>query len=134
MAYFKVTAKFGHCGRNNYYEGIVYIHANNAKEAANLVRWTPRIKHHHKDAILSVEQTDYVLYLQEQVLLKSNRYFSCTSVQDKKKINIEMEQFIKEEPYCFENNRVDRIKYKKQILRKLQRKADKYKNNLLECI
>ncbi len=55
MQYFKVTAKRGHVGRRHYIVKAFYIEANSGKEAAFKVRYTPRVKHDRKDAILSVE-------------------------------------------------------------------------------
>ena len=77
MKYYEVTVKFGHVGKNKYYKGNIYIKAENGKEAASKARSCPRVKHDHKDAILSVTELDYETF---QELWKHNEeisYFSC---------------------------------------------------------
>ena len=54
--YFKVVAKCGHVKRDKYYEGTFYVYARDAKGAAAFVRQFPRVKHNHKDAIISVDK------------------------------------------------------------------------------
>ena len=77
MRYFEVTVKFGHVGKNKYYKGNIYLKAENGKEAASRARACPRVKHDHKDAILSVTELDYETF---QKLWEQNEnisYFSC---------------------------------------------------------
>lgn len=78
--YFEVVAKCGHVGRNQYYRGCFYIKAESGKEAAEICRKMPRVKHDHKDAILFVYKIDKNTYEKESALQKLNEpYFQCKS-------------------------------------------------------
>lgn len=66
--------------------------------------------------------------------MRDNHYFSCRSIQDQRTFCLELNQFTKEEALYFENRDVEVSKQKHHLLRKLQRKADKYKNNILEYV
>ncbi len=55
MRYFIVTAKCGHVGRDNYIPIDFAVKAESASKAASYARDLPRVKHDHKDAILSVQ-------------------------------------------------------------------------------
>ena len=52
MKLFEVEAKCGHVGRKYFTLKVFPVKANSRKEAAAIVRNIPRVKHHHKDAIL----------------------------------------------------------------------------------
>ena len=58
MRYFNVTAKCGHVGRGYYIPITFAVKAESAAEAASVARDLPRVKHHHKDAILSVKEVN----------------------------------------------------------------------------
>lgn len=63
--------------RINIIQGNIYLKAENGKEAASKARVCPRVKHDHKDAILSVTELDYETF---QELWEENEnisYFSC---------------------------------------------------------
>ncbi len=77
--YYKVLAKCGHVGRNNYIEKEFFIKANSGKEAAYRVRWMPRVKHDRKDAILSVEEISYEQFKLGQASIRSDLFFSVTN-------------------------------------------------------
>ena len=64
MNYYKVMAKCGHVGRNNYILKMFYVCAINKKEAASIVRNIGRVKHHHKDAIREVTEITLKDYLE----------------------------------------------------------------------
>lgn len=79
--YFKVVAKCGHVGRQFYYEGVFYLKSKSLSSAAQTVKNFPRVKHDHKDVIISVDEIDEQEY-QEGVLAQSrNPYFNCTNLQ-----------------------------------------------------
>ena len=77
--YYKVLAKCGHVGRNNYIEKEFFIKANSAKEAAYRVRWMPRVKHDRKDAILNVEEISCEQYKLGRASIRSDLFFSVTN-------------------------------------------------------
>ena len=57
--YYKVLAKCGHVGRHRYITKWFYVKASSGKEAAYIVRYKPRVKHDHKDAIREVVSINY---------------------------------------------------------------------------
>ena len=82
MAYFMVSAKCGHVGRDFYYKGNFFLQAESGKEAAQRVRFFPRVKHDHKDAILSVKKLDYMNFLIGKEIENLNPYYKCNSKQE----------------------------------------------------
>ena len=82
MKYFMVTAKCGHVGRGFYYEGKFFTKAESGKEAARKVRNFPRVKHDHKDAILSVVELDYTDFITGRKNMRVNPYFHSNSKQE----------------------------------------------------
>ena len=51
---YEVACKCGHVGRSHYLEIRYPVIAQSGKDAAYRARYFPRVKHDHKDAILSV--------------------------------------------------------------------------------
>ena len=84
MKYFAVTAKCGHVGRDSYIPITFAVKANTAKEAASVTRSMPRVKHHHKDAILSVQEVDYFDYADVRCVNSFDPYLQCRSVQEQR--------------------------------------------------
>ena len=82
--YYAVTVKLGHVGRNKYIIKTLPIKAENGKKAANIARWTGRVKHHAKDAILEVEMIDYDQYIFLEQNKERDPYFHCSNIQDQR--------------------------------------------------
>ena len=79
-----VEAKCGHVGRNNYTVKKFPTKALSASKAANRTRKFGRVKHHWKDAIISVRECTYEEY-REQVLANNNDpYFHATCIQEQR--------------------------------------------------
>lgn len=95
--YFVVTAKCGHVGKNAYYEGRFYEKAETAAEAARIVRGRGRVKHDHRDAILSVEEITSFLYLSGIEAKKDEAYFNCRNVQEQRAVRKEIEPYLRAE-------------------------------------
>lgn len=82
--YFDVKAKCGHVGMNNYIVKSFAVVADNGKEAAEKCRWFPRVKHHYKDAIISVvkiSKDEFDKIIEEH---RRDPFFTCASVQEQK--------------------------------------------------
>lgn len=94
MKYFKITVKFGHVGKSNFYKGYLYLKAESKKDAAEKARYSPRVKHDHKDAILNVEEIDKDLYFEGLEKNRAIRYFSCYNVQEQRECFCEIEDSI----------------------------------------
>ena len=77
--YYKVRAKCGHVGRNHYIEKQFYVEASSGKEAAFKVRYLPRVKHHHKDAIRCVEKVSCEEYCMGIENNMTDSYFKVTN-------------------------------------------------------
>lgn len=82
MRYYMVTAKCGHVGKGYYIPITFPIRAESAKEAASVTRAFPRVKHDHKDAILSVEEVDYYDYEDRSYINSFDPYLQCKSKKD----------------------------------------------------
>ena len=84
MNMYEVSAKCGHVGRGYYVEKTFAVKAESAKEAAATVRWFPRVKHHHKDAIKSVTEIDVTRFTEIISLNNDDAYFHCKNVQEQR--------------------------------------------------
>lgn len=79
MNYYKVIAKCGHVGRGHYINKDFFVKAEDGKEAARKVRFSPRVKHDWKDAIVSVTlitKEEFILGIELQ---KNDLYFNVTN-------------------------------------------------------
>lgn len=84
MNYYKVDAKCGHVRRRHYIIKAFYVKAENGKEAAAKVRMFPRVKHHWKDAIVSVCKISYEEYISGQAAVNDDLYFKVTNSSDQR--------------------------------------------------
>ena len=57
--YFKVVCKCGHVGKKYFVRVAFPIEAIDGKNAANIARFLPRVKHDYEDAILSCERITF---------------------------------------------------------------------------
>ena len=118
MRYFEVTVKFGHVGKNKYYKGNIYIKAENGKEAASKARSCSRVKHDHKDAILSVKQISKDEYLSLKEINSSDNYLRCESKQDQRILCKDLDSRVIKDTYFkeveYKTDRQERINYKRK--------------------
>lgn len=82
MGKYEVIAKCGHVGKNYYVKKAFPVEAENGKEAAKKVRFKARVKHNHKDAILSVKKIDENRFLELRNQFKKDPYFHCKNRQE----------------------------------------------------
>ena len=82
MNYYRITAKCGHVGKNSYVIKNLYVRAESKKEAAKLARDIPRVKHHHKDAIRSVEEITLAQYRAGRAAQREDPYFCSKNKQE----------------------------------------------------
>jgi len=80
--YFLVEAKCGHVGRNYYILKKFPVRAVDGKTAAEIIRWTPRVKHHHKDAIRSCIKVTFKEYITWININRLDPYFASNNIQD----------------------------------------------------
>lgn len=86
MKYYEVEAKCGHVRRNNYIIKKFYVCAENGKDAALKVRYSPRVKHHHKDAIRDVTEIDYGSYIVGLNETSKDAYFLAQNSTEQRQI------------------------------------------------
>ena len=85
--YYLVQVKGGHVGRNKYMPVTFAIRDNSAKSAAERARLIGRTKHHHRFAILSVEETTPDKFYAQVNLNKIDPYFNVRSKREQKAFN-----------------------------------------------
>ena len=79
MRYYEVTAKCGHVGKGYYIPIRFPVRAETASEAAVVTRAMPRVKHDHKDAILSVREVNIFEYDDLRQVNHYDPYLLCKS-------------------------------------------------------
>lgn len=123
MKYYKVLAKCGHVGRNNYILKWFYVKAESGEDAAKDVRNTSRVKHHHKDAIREVKEITLEEYFIGKKLMSNDKYFQVHNRSDSRLYYCEKPENIypeeKEIKYKKKRNK-QRLKYR--ILEKESKK------------
>lgn len=113
--YYKVLAKCGHVGRNYYITKWFYIKASSGKEAAKIVRYKPRVKHDHKDAIRQVIQIEYEEYINGLKIMASDMYFKVHNIQDQKLYNCIKEDEIYPEEKLVKKKKDKNVKTKQRL-------------------
>ena len=88
MCMYAVEAKCGHVGKSHYIAIVFPIIASDGKEAASIVRWTGRVKHDHKDAILSVKKIDITQYLELKLKNQNDGYLHCHNRQEQNLLDL----------------------------------------------
>lgn len=102
MNKYEVKCKCGHVGRKNYIIINFPIIAESAKEAAYKARKMPRVKHNHKDAILSVKKITNEDYFKLIIANMEDDYLHCSCKQEQNLIDLE-DRIYKEESYIEED-------------------------------
>lgn len=133
MELYEVLAKCGHVGSKNYVEKTFAVEAKSGKEAAALVRYTPRVKHDQKYAIRSVSKIDSERYAEIINANQNDPYFSCRNIQDQRRLcNLDIKPEEMETTYsrekCQEHSRKKREPYKRMNSRDLMNYYEKEKN------
>ena len=82
MNYYKVLAKCGHVGRNNFILKAFYVKAEDGREAARDVRNKGRVKHNQKFAIKLVEKISLEDYSVGCKMMAEDSYFKAHSKQE----------------------------------------------------
>jgi hypothetical protein len=118
IKYFAVEAKCGHVGRKNCIIITFPIVADDKKGAARIARKMPRVKHDHKDAILSVKQISEDEYLSLKEINSSDDYLRYESKQDQRMLCKNLDSRVIKDTYFeemeYKTNRQDRINYKRK--------------------
>ena len=103
--YFKVEAKVGHVSKNKFMIQSYYITATSAKEAALTARFDcPRVKHHHKDAIISVTKITYEDYIRGNIEFRNDPYNQCKNIQEQRQYCPDLYQKLYDEENQYSKN------------------------------
>ncbi len=128
--YFKVVAKCGHVGRKKYVPITFAVKAKNGKEAAEIARWIPRVKHQHSDAILDCEKISYEEFQEINKKNELDDYLKCKNVQQQNLIDLS-DRLVDDPHYAEVINRYRHIPTAEDILKRKQRieyKKKRYEN------
>lgn len=86
LHFYRVKTKCGHVGRRYYIPIDFAVKARSKSEAATIAKYLPRVKHHHKDAILSVEEITYDEYVMLCNINYQDDYLACGNIQNQRAI------------------------------------------------
>lgn len=123
--FYKVKAKCGHVGRNNYIEKTFYVTAHSGKEAARKVRYLPRVKHDRKDAILSVEQISRPEFVEGNAANSIDKYFKVTNSSEQRLLKAVDPGEIRPEPHRKKYKKKRDVSYIMKRMKILQKQYDK---------
>ena len=84
--FYRVTCKCGHVGRQFFIRIDFPVNADSGKEAAEIARNIPRVKHDHKDAILNCVEIDFEEYQIIQKINRNDPYLKCKNPQEQEHI------------------------------------------------
>lgn len=101
---FIVCAECGHVGKSRMILINYPVYAKDGKEAAALVRWFPRVKHHHKYAIKSVKQVSQEEFEKAAKELKYDAYLHVDNIQDQRRLIGDLASRRLKENLCFEED------------------------------
>ncbi len=132
MQKYEVKCKCGHVGRNNYVVIAFPVVAENGKSAANKARYFPRVKHDHKDSIISVKKITDEEFSELVSINNEDLYLKCKNKQEQNEINLAdrilREEFLKEE-------KKENEEYKQCYFGKTKvRKPKKFFKNILDSV
>lgn len=122
IKYYNVTAKCGHVGRENYIPISFAVKAQSAKEASKRVRNFPRVKHDHKDAILSCIEINEDEFNSLLELNNNDSYLTCKSKREQKQTCNLINRLVLDPNYISFNKKRDKDK-----LQKISFKLKKFK-------
>lgn len=94
--FFIVKAKCGHVGKKYYIPKCFAVKAEDGSTAAEKVRYFPRVKHNHLDAILEVIEVDEEAFNRQLMDNNNDPYFACSSNQEQALLcgNIKFERIL----------------------------------------
>lgn len=137
---YAVTVRFGHVGRTKCIIKTIPVTAEDGKAAAEKARWTKRVKHHAKDAILSVTKITEEQYNLLEEIVKNDPYFRCSNVQEQRELceGIENEvEYMREDEIDIQelkDIRKNKINFKKRKNKALVNDAYRAMRNYRLCM
>lgn len=89
--FYIVTVVMGHVGRNKKIIKKLAITAENGRDAASMARYTPRVKHDQKFAIIDCEEVSNEKYVEQKSLNRDDPFFKCKNRQQQRAYGLEEE-------------------------------------------
>lgn len=132
MNYYKVLARCGHVKKGRYIEKWFYVEEE--KEAAQIIRNTPRVKHHKKKAIEDVRTISFEEYLLGLKAMGADPYFKVHNSTNQRRMNAVKDEDVKleEESVTYKKSRMgQRIRfesYSRELDREFKR-GELYEQN-----
>lgn len=117
--FYRVTCKCGHVGKKYFIRIDFPVNAESKKEASEIARHIPRVKHDHKDAILDCREIDYEEYIILQIMNSKDPYLQCSNKQEQRNIANFSLRLEPEERYLLpkkQKTRCVEFKIKRQII------------------
>lgn len=108
MNYYKVLARCGHVKKGHYIEKWFYVEAGSKRDAAQIIRNTPRVKHHKKKAIEDVRTISFEEYLLGLKAMGADPYFKVHNSTDQRRMNAVKDEDVKleEESVTYKKSRM----------------------------
>ena len=126
---FVVTAKCGHVGKNYYTIKKFAIMAENKSDAAQITRFIPRVKHHHKDAIIEVIEVDDMAFNKQLAINNDDPYFKVSNKQEQNMQCEELEVYEEKLIETLKSNRRDSINYRIRKIRIIEKYFERMIHN-----
>lgn len=112
LKFYRVTCKCGHVGRGCYILIDFPVKAYSKKDASRIARDIPRVKHHHKDAIINCREIDYEEYSIVQKINNCDPYLKCKNIQQQRDIEDLHSRILFENKTAEKRNKRENISYK----------------------
>lgn len=134
MNYYKVLARCGHVKKGHYIEKWFYVEEDSKKEAAQIIRNTPRVKHHKKKTIEDVRTISFEEYFLGLKAMGADPYFKAHNSTDQRRVNAVKDEDVKleEEPITYKKSRMgQRIRFESysRELEKEFKRGELYEQN-----
>ena len=114
MNYYKVLARCDHVKKGHYIEKWFYVEEESKKEAAQIIRNSPRVKHHKKKAIEDVRTISFEKYLLGLKAMGADPYFKAHNSTNQRRVNAVKDEDVKleEESVTYKKSRMgQRIRF-----------------------
>ena len=131
--YFKVICKCGHVGRGHFVRVSFPITAQCARDAADVARYIPRVKHDQKDAILDCVEIDEAEFLAVKKANNEDPYLRCSSPQEQRCIE-DFSSRVENEPSFFAKERKEKNKNVAYKIKKQKEIDDCLREEMLESV
>lgn len=129
IKYFEVTVKCGHVGHRNYIPIVFAIRARSRKEASEVAREIPRVKHNRKDAIISSVEITFDEFIELMKINNIDLYLKAQSIQEQRRIEGIEDRIVRgEREEKFEKQ--DRKNETKKLIKRNAEILDSYKEEM----